>query len=53
MILILLLAIALDNEVQCVYSDYNSDKLIFRLRLNNLIANKKRYTDEIKSIRSI
>ena len=44
-----------NNEVQCVYSDYNSDKLIFRLRLNNLIANKKRFmksnpldqTDEI------
>ena len=44
-----------NNEVQCVYSDYNSDKLIFRLRLNNLITNKKRFmksnpldqTDEI------
>ena len=32
-----------NNEVQCVYSDYNSDKLIFRLRLNNLITNKKRF----------
>ena len=31
-----------NNEVQCVYSDYNSDKLIFRLRLNSLIANKKK-----------
>ena len=44
-----------NNEVLCVYSDYNSDTLIFRLRLNNLIANKKRFmksnpldqTDEI------
>ena len=29
------------EEVHCVYSDYNSDKLIFRLRLNNMLANKK------------
>ena len=27
-----------NEEVHCVYSDYNSDKLIFRLRLNNMIA---------------
>ena len=31
-----------NEEVQCVYSDYNSDKLIFRLRLNNMLANKKK-----------
>tara|TARA_R110002074_G_scaffold293467_1_gene465167 strand:- start:112 stop:4347 length:4236 start_codon:yes stop_codon:yes gene_type:complete len=31
-----------NEEVHCVYSDYNSDKLIFRLRLNNMIANKKK-----------
>jgi DNA-directed RNA polymerase II subunit RPB1 len=30
-----------NEEVHCVYSDYNSDKLIFRLRLNNMLANKK------------
>ena len=33
---------AFDEEVQCVYSDYNSDKLVFRIRLNNIIANKKK-----------
>ena len=33
---------AFEDEVQCVYSDYNSDKLIFRLRLNNVLANKKK-----------
>src|SRR6056300_1697186 len=28
---------AFEDEVHCVYSDYNSDKLIFRLRLNNVL----------------
>jgi len=31
-----------NDEVHCVYSDYNSDKLIFRLRLKNMISNKRR-----------
>jgi DNA-directed RNA polymerase II subunit RPB1 len=31
-----------NEEVHCVYSDYNSDKLVFRLRLNNMLANKKK-----------
>ena len=30
-----------DDEVSCVYSDYNSDKLVFRLRLNSLMSKKK------------
>ena len=30
------------TEVSCVYSDYNSNKLIFRIRLNNRIQNKKK-----------
>jgi len=25
------------NEISCMYSDYNSDKLIFRIRMNNII----------------
>ena len=25
------------NEINCIYSDYNSDKLIFRIRMNNII----------------
>ena len=25
------------NEISCIYSDYNSDKLIFRIRMNNII----------------
>jgi DNA-directed RNA polymerase II subunit RPB1 len=31
-----------NDDVHCVYSDYNSDSLVFRLRLNNLLANKKK-----------
>jgi len=26
-----------DNQINCVYSDYNSDKLIFRIRMNEVI----------------
>ena len=29
------------DDVSCVYSDYNSDNLIFRIRMNNVISNKK------------
>ena len=36
---------AIDNmyktELSCIYSDYNSDKLIFRLRLNTVTQKKK------------
>ena len=27
------------DEISCVYSDYNSDKLIFRIRMNNVMKN--------------
>ena len=27
------------DEVSCVYSDYNADKLVFRIRMNNIINN--------------
>jgi len=30
------------NDVTCIYSDYNSDNLIFRIRLKNVIQNKKK-----------
>jgi DNA-directed RNA polymerase II subunit RPB1 len=30
------------NQISCIYSDYNDDKLIFRLRLENVISNKKK-----------
>ena len=28
-----------ENQIACVYSDYNSDKLIFRIRMNEVIKN--------------
>ena len=30
------------DEMSCVYSDYNDNNLVIRLRLNNLLQNKKR-----------
>jgi DNA-directed RNA polymerase beta' subunit len=27
------------DEINCVYSDYNSDKLVFRIRMNNVLKN--------------
>ena len=28
-----------ENQINCVYSDYNSDKLLFRIRMNEVIKN--------------
>ena len=28
-----------ENQISCIYSDYNSDKLIFRIRMNEVIKN--------------
>ena len=30
------------HEISCLYTDYNDDQLIFRIRLNNVIQNKKK-----------
>ena len=30
------------DQVSCVFSDYNSEKLVFRLRLNNFISSRKK-----------
>jgi DNA-directed RNA polymerase II subunit RPB1 len=30
------------GEVTCMYTDYNADNLIFRIRLNNIITNSKK-----------
>ena len=30
------------DDVACIYSDYNSDTLVFRLRLNNMLQNRRR-----------
>jgi DNA-directed RNA polymerase II subunit RPB1 len=32
------------EEISCVYSDYNSDKLIFRIRMNNVIKSSRTNT---------
>jgi DNA-directed RNA polymerase II subunit RPB1 len=39
-----------NNDVSCVYSDYNADKLIFRIRLNNIISSKKKSTNKQQSL---
>ena len=47
---------AYDDEIHCIYSDYNSDELIFRIRLNNIIKNSKKKStgySKNKSVRSI
>ena len=30
------------DDISCVFTDYNSDKLIFRLRLNKVLQNKSK-----------
>ena len=30
------------DDITCIYSDFNSESLVFRLRLNNIIQNKKK-----------
>ena len=32
-----------NNEVHCIYSDYNSDKLIFRLRLQSILRRRTKH----------
>ena len=32
---------SLKDDVNCIFSDYNSDKLIFRIRMNNVINKRK------------
>jgi DNA-directed RNA polymerase II subunit RPB1 len=33
---------AYKEDVSCIYSDYNDDNLVFRLRLNNILSAKKK-----------
>jgi DNA-directed RNA polymerase II subunit RPB1 len=35
---------SLKDDIDCVFSDYNSDKLVFRIRINNLLNKKKQLT---------
>jgi len=32
---------SMKDDISCVFSDYNSDKLVFRIRLNNILSKKK------------
>jgi DNA-directed RNA polymerase II subunit RPB1 len=36
------------DEISCVYSDYNSDKLIFRIRMNNILKQGAGQTKKAK-----
>jgi DNA-directed RNA polymerase beta' subunit len=39
------------DDISCIYSDYNSDKLIFRIRMNKVIQkNKSTYDKKISSL---
>jgi len=38
------------NDVECIYSDYNEDSLIFRIRLTNVKQNKKNVFNEMDHI---
>ena len=38
---------AYPDSITCIYSDYNADKLIFRIRLSNIIMNNKKKTQSI------
>jgi DNA-directed RNA polymerase II subunit RPB1 len=35
-----------ENQINCVYSDYNSDKLIFRIRMNEVIKNSSKTSNK-------
>ena len=41
---------AYGDKVSCVYSDYNSDKLIFRIRVSNSMLSKKKSLDQSDDI---
>ena len=36
------------DEIHCIYSDYNSDKLVFRIRMNNVLKNNSGKKNKIK-----
>ena len=38
------------DEVSCVYSDYNSDKLVFRIRMNNILKQSAARSAQKKSL---
>jgi DNA-directed RNA polymerase II subunit RPB1 len=36
------------DEITCVYSDYNADKLVFRIRMNNVVKNGTKGPKKVK-----
>jgi DNA-directed RNA polymerase II subunit RPB1 len=40
---------SLKDDVNCIFSDYNSDKLVFRIRMNNVI-NKRKQMNKLNSL---
>lgn len=38
------------NDVQCVFSDYNSDKLVFRIRMNSSVFTKSKKRGVVESL---
>jgi len=43
---------SMKDDISCVFSDYNSDKLVFRIRLNNILSNssKKKQLSKINPL---
>ena len=43
---------SMKDDISCVFSDYNSDKLVFRIRLNNILnnPNKKKQLNKINPL---
>jgi DNA-directed RNA polymerase II subunit RPB1 len=44
------LTYAYGNTINCVYSDYNADDLIFRIRLKNIMNNSKKKPNQVHSL---
>jgi DNA-directed RNA polymerase II subunit RPB1 len=38
------------NDITCVYSDYNMDKLVFRIRMNSAVFNKTKKRGAVESL---
>jgi len=38
------------NDISCVYSDYNSDKLVFRIRMNNIMNKNSQKKNKVNPL---
>lgn len=41
---------AYENQIDCIYSDFNSDKLIFRIRMNDVMKNSLKNKKKVSSL---